>query len=349
VRALAAAFIAVALLAAPASAGTRDDIAAAKAALAEAENALEAAGDGEQRLAALGRAVAAQEAALATYRRGLRRIARRSADLIARVEADRGDLTRLLGALQAMSLAPPTALLAFPGGPVEAARAAMLLAQVTPELDRQRIAVAAELDGLHQLRIEQELARHERLPPHRLMRAQARAAAETAETLAALSDSLAETGGGPSTRRFDRLEGGLSLPVVGRVTGRYGDPDPWGRPGRGLTVTAPEWAQVAAPVDATVRYAGPLPGYGDVVLLEPQAGWLMILAGLGRVEREVGETVLAGERIGDLGGALPESTEIFLEDDDGGDLISPRQLYIELRREGATVDPAPWFLGRDGE
>ena len=123
----------------------------------------------------------------------------------------------------------------------------------------------------------------------------------------------------------------------------FGDPDPWGRAGQGLTIEAPAWAQVAAPWDGTVRYAGPLIDYGQVVVLEPEGGTLIVIAGLARVDRVVGETVLAGERLGDLGGPIPASADFLLEASKDRDEIGAEKLYIELRRNGAAVDPAPWF------
>jgi septal ring factor EnvC (AmiA/AmiB activator) len=92
-----------------------------------------------------------------------------------------------------------------------------------------------------------------------------------------------------------------------------------------------------------VRYAGPLIDYGQVVVLEPENDTLMVLAGMAVIDRFVGETVLAGERLGDLGGPIPASEEFLLEASTDRDEISEETLYIELRRNGQVVDPADWF------
>ncbi|MBK0400671.1 peptidoglycan DD-metalloendopeptidase family protein, partial [Limibaculum sp. M0105] len=139
----------------------------------------------------------------------------------------------------------------------------------------------------------------------------------------------------------------LPLPVAGRVVGGYGSPDPWGRRGSGLTFSAPAWAEVRAPVDATVRYAGPLADYGQVAILEPGPRWLIVMAGLGRVTRAPGDTVLAGEPVGDLGGLLPASEEFLLEASGKDGEILDRKLYIEVRLDGDPVDPTPWFGNGD--
>ncbi|MEM6488713.1 MAG: peptidoglycan DD-metalloendopeptidase family protein [Pseudomonadota bacterium] len=385
-----------------------DRIREAEAALAAAEGALEAAGDGESRLAALGTAVRAQEMALAAYRAAHRGIAHRADAVLDGIDAGGGQLTALLGALQARSTAPESALFAFPGGPVQAARAQMLLAAIAPALEARRALLAAELDRLRQLRVDQDIARagataalgqlqalraetaialQERqtnLPPRRLMRHQAAEAGATARDIGALGETLADlldleraaapAGATLPAPGFQAARGVLLAPVAGRLSGRFGDPDPWGAPGAGITLAAPAYAEVAAPTAGTVRYAGALQGYGEVVILEPADSWLITLAGLAGVDRAIGEIVRRGERLGELGGlaALPEPSaddagadnqgangvtpapgsatlssgrENLLAPAEQDDLIAVRYLYVEVRREGVPVDPAPWFAG----
>ncbi|HUF57782.1 MAG TPA: peptidoglycan DD-metalloendopeptidase family protein, partial [Thermohalobaculum sp.] len=161
--------------------------------------------------------------------------------------------------------------------------------------------------------------------------------------LAELADALATAAPGGPQLGFEDARGELPLPVVGRVTARFGDPDPLGRGGAGWSVEAAPFAQVSAPWDGTVRYAGPLGRYGKVVVLEPESGYLIVLAGLGRVDREVGEVVLAGEKLGDLGGPMPSADEFLFEATTDDDLIGRETLYLELRRRGEPLDPAAWF------
>ncbi|HSF93920.1 MAG TPA: peptidoglycan DD-metalloendopeptidase family protein, partial [Thermohalobaculum sp.] len=128
-----------------------------------------------------------------------------------------------------------------------------------------------------------------------------------------------------------------------RVAGGFGAPDPWGRPGKGLTLEAPGFAQITAPWDATVRFAGALIDYGQVVVLEPEADYLLVLAGLANVDREAGEAVLAGERLGDLGAAIPASEQFLLDAGAEDGQISLTAFYVEIRHAGETLDPAEWF------
>jgi len=348
----------------------QSDIERAKVALTQAAAALEKANRGQDRLAALGQAVTAHEIALAAYRQGLRDMASRESRLTASIERDRAQLEELIAALQSLSRAPRSALLAFPGGPVGAARGASLMAEISPALQGRIEEFRGRLDALRQLRTQQEVARIEArgtlaalqdlrartaeairrnrrrdLAPRAELKAQAEAAAKVArnvDELAATLEGAALTDSGTLVS-FTEARGLIQLPVNGAVTARFGDKDPWGRDGQGLTVSAPAYAQVSAPWDGTVRFAGPLIDYGEVVVLEPEKGTLIVLAGLGRVDRLVGETVLRGERLGDLGGPIPASDEFLLEATTDRDEIEAETLYIELRRGGRAVDPAPWF------
>ncbi|MEL6479714.1 MAG: peptidoglycan DD-metalloendopeptidase family protein [Pseudomonadota bacterium] len=334
--------------------------------LRQAETTLTRAATGpkEMQLAALGQAVKAHEAALAALREGLRRMARNEQAMSGELAGDRARLTEVLSALQSLSQAPRSALLAFPGGPVRAARAATLMGELTPRLEAESAEIRRRLDEIRRLRAQQDTARVEakgalaglqelrartaqilrsrsKSIPAQDITAQAEAAAQQARSLGQLTAALGRTpGGAGNVKQFDRLRGTLPLPVSGRIASRYGTE---GRTGFGLTLVAPAFGQVIAPVGGTIRYAGDLKGYGTVAILEPEAGWMIVLAGLGAVDRVMGETVLAGERIGDLGGPLPTSEEFLLEADNQAGEIAEETLYIEIRRGDDPVDPAPWF------
>ena len=350
-----------------------DQIARAGALLTKASAALRAAGDDDNRLAALGRAVTAHEAALSALRAGLRAMAATERGMTGAIDAGAGRLHRTLAALQSLSRAPASALLAVRGGPLEATRAAMLMAAIAPELDRRVAALDHRLQALQSLRDRQQEARIEArntlatlqelraatadalgrrdrsgLVTRPELRRQAAAAAARARDLDGLATALRDL----SLRDLGLRDAGIKpgaaispapLPVAGRVSARFGEPDPWDRPGHGWSIEAPAFAQVTAPWDATVRYAGPLIDYGQVVVLEPEPGYLVVIAGLAHVDRIAGETVLAGEKLGDLGGPLPTGDEILLEQAAGAGQIRQETFYLEIRRSGEPLDPADWF------
>ncbi|MEM1300658.1 MAG: peptidoglycan DD-metalloendopeptidase family protein [Pseudomonadota bacterium] len=338
--------------------------------LEAASTALKKASGGRARLAALGKAVAAHEHALSTYREVLRRMRGREGRMKADLAKDSTRLETLVGAMQSLSQAPRSAIMMFPGGPVAAMRGAGMMSEISPELATAAARLRGRLDKIQQSRAAQEAARVEirgtlatlqalrnqtsealstrrgrKLPSRADLKAQAEVAAQTATNLGELSSALraSEAGDPHALVSFTEARGLISPPVRGQVIAWFGDKDPQGRKGFGITMNAPAYAEVSAPWDGTIRYAGPLIDYGEVVILEPETGTLMVLAGLARTERVAGEIVLAGERLGDLGGPIPSSDEFLLEETTDRDEIGNRKLYIELRRGDEAVDPAVWF------
>jgi septal ring factor EnvC (AmiA/AmiB activator) len=82
---------------------------------------------------------------------------------------------------------------------------------------------------------------------------------------------------------------------------------------------------VASPVSGLVEYAGPLNGWGQVLILRGPGGYHMVLAGLSRLAVLQGQSVAAGQAVGRVAeGANP----------------APR-LYMEVRRNDVPVNPAP--------
>ena len=345
------------------------EIERAKVLLGKAAKALENASDGDAQLAALGKAVTAHEIALFAYRAGLRALAQAEAAAAAQLAEDRVRLESLTGALQTIGQAPNSALIAYPAGPVAAARSAALMAEIMPVINQRLDAIRLHATDVKRLRAQQDAARIEikgalgalqdlrtttmeavrrkrlrDMPGRNELAAQAKAAARQAKTLAALAKALKAAGSDatPSVS-FTEARGLIPLPAAGSVIAGFGEPDPWGRPGKGMTLELPAYAQISAPWDGTVRFSGPLIDYGQVVVLEPEAGILIVIAGLARVDRIVGETVLAGERLGDLGGTIPAGEDFLLEASKDRDEIGTEKLYIELRQKGAAIDPAPWF------
>ena len=117
----------------------------------------------------------------------------------------------------------------------------------------------------------------------------------------------------------------LLRPVVGRV--ELGDGAPDGAPrAPGISFLTTSGAQVIAPADSQVLFAGPYHKNGLVLILHGVAGYDLVLAGLERVDVRAGDQVLAGEPVG----RMPRS---------GTDM----RLYFELRQNGKGTSPAPWL------
>lgn len=126
----------------------------------------------------------------------------------------------------------------------------------------------------------------------------------------------------------------LVVPVAGPVRQRYGQTNELGAPSQGLTLASIAHAEIVAPFDGRVDYAGPFRGYGVILIINHGGGYHSVLAGLGRVDAKIGEWVVAGEPIG----ALPEPVK-------AGEGVS---LYFELRRDGRPVDPQLSLADRGG-
>jgi septal ring factor EnvC (AmiA/AmiB activator) len=117
----------------------------------------------------------------------------------------------------------------------------------------------------------------------------------------------------------------LLRPVVGRM--ETGDGAPADAPrAPGISFLSPPGAQVVAPADSQVLFAGPYHKNGLVLILHGVGGYDLILAGLERVDVRAGEQVLAGEPVG----RMPH----------GG---TEMRLYFEVRQNGKGASPAPWL------
>jgi septal ring factor EnvC (AmiA/AmiB activator) len=115
----------------------------------------------------------------------------------------------------------------------------------------------------------------------------------------------------------------------------------------GLVLAARPLALVSAPVDATIRYVGTFLDYENVIILEPQPQYLLVISGLDQVYGEIGEVINKNSPIGLLGGNQESTKEFLLEGSDDGSALARETLYIELRYKGKPVDPSLWFAVND--
>jgi septal ring factor EnvC (AmiA/AmiB activator) len=127
--------------------------------------------------------------------------------------------------------------------------------------------------------------------------------------------------------------------VRGDIVGRFGD-EAAGIMVGGIRLQAAEGAQVVSPFAGHVAYAGAFPGRGLVLIVDHGGGYHSVLTGLARIDTAVGRQLLAGEPVGILAGGR----EAGGRDAAHGALPGRHaELYYELRRDGAPIDPMPWF------
>jgi murein hydrolase activator len=139
---------------------------------------------------------------------------------------------------------------------------------------------------------------------------------------------------------FSTSLGRLNYPVQGQILKHYGDDDGLGSTLHGLAVATQKSAQITAPVDGKVEFAGPFRSYGQLLILDPGEGYLVLLAGMTEISADIGQTIRAGEPLGNMGDG-PSSVTLL------GDQIQEARpvLYVEFRKNGEAVDSAPWWIG----
>lgn len=199
------------------------------------------------------------------------------------------------------------------------------LHQLIDRLEAERRAREAE----RQRRQAEEARRHEEERLARLREPRAEQQAPGIE-VAAPPPVIPDPSKPKTLRPFAKARGALLYPASGTLMRRYGENDELGVASKGLTFETRPGAQVVAPYDGRVLFAGPFKGYGQILIIEHSDGYHSLLAGLDRVESTAGQWLVAGEPVG----VMP-----------GGE-TKPR-LYLELRHDGQPINPMPWLATRD--
>lgn len=141
---------------------------------------------------------------------------------------------------------------------------------------------------------------------------------------------------------FVSAKGLLPMPVNGVKLRNFGSPDQVGGTERGLSVATRAGAQVTAPCDAWVVYAGPFRSYGQLLILNAGGGYHVLLAGMERISVNPGQFVLTGEPVAVMGGGSQVAAILATGS-------SQPVLYVEFRKDGTPVDPSPWWAASESE
>ncbi len=352
--------------AAPGLANTAENAPAAAIDLLTAIDSLGEARQAPDQIEALTRAIQAHEAGLSALREGMREAALREAAVARVLEQQQAQVSRVLGAMMAVERVEGPVMMVHPQGPLATARAGLMIADVAAgmqaEADRigtlvrelrdlravREDAVETLASGLASLQgaraeLSQAMADRRELPP-RVGDDEARMLAllESVRTLQGLAAGLAERPSGSASELplFETARGRLELPAIATILRGAGEADAAGIERPGLVLATEPGALVVAPWYGTVRYRGPLLDYGNVVLLEPGEGWLIVVAGLDVVYPRAGEVLAQGDALGLMPGGDPVADEFVRADE-----VASRSetLYLELRRNGQAIDPADWF------
>jgi septal ring factor EnvC (AmiA/AmiB activator) len=142
---------------------------------------------------------------------------------------------------------------------------------------------------------------------------------------------------------FADARGLLPLPVNGALLKTYGVDDGLGTKTQGITIATRAGAQVSSPADGWVVYAGPFRSYGQLLIINAGGGYHVLLAGMERIDVQLGQFVLAGEPVAMMASQRLASAAPLA--------IGATQpvLYIEFRKDGNSIDPAPWWAPSNDE
>ena len=120
-------------------------------------------------------------------------------------------------------------------------------------------------------------------------------------------------------------KGRFTWPVAGQLLSSFG-PKPGGQRNDGLDLAAPLGTPVQAAAEGDVVYAGNLvPGFGNLVLIKHEDGWVTAYAYLSHIEVKIRDHVRQGAEIGQVGQT-------------GG--VAQPQLHFEVRYAPTPKDKA---------
>lgn len=140
---------------------------------------------------------------------------------------------------------------------------------------------------------------------------------------------------------FGQLKGRLLMPAVGAIVKKYGAPDGFGGTEKGVSIAARENGIVAAPCDGWVAFAGAYRSYGQLLIINAGGGYYVVLAGMSRINVNVGQFVLASEPVASMGDGVARTAAAIA--------IGAKQpiLYVEFRKDGTSIDSGPWWAKPD--
>ena len=125
---------------------------------------------------------------------------------------------------------------------------------------------------------------------------------------------------------FSKLQGTLSMPMNGKIVGRFGGEKSLGGNYNGIYI-AGNAGTVRSVASGKVAYAQELRGYGNTVVIDHDGEYLTVYSGLSMLAVSAGEKVSARQQIG-VSGSMPNEVA---------------GLYFELRHRSQPINPASWW------
>ncbi|MBN8543853.1 MAG: peptidoglycan DD-metalloendopeptidase family protein [Alphaproteobacteria bacterium] len=264
----------------------------------------------------------------------------------------KSDYSRTIRSLLRMRELPTTAYFTKPENMQQMMRTAAVMEATSASLSKKAAELSSEIKRLSAIRTRAEAAnRAVKNDQSRLKQEQVKLASEVGKRQALLKDLRGDYAQEkarvaalskqaktvqeliakldtkpPVTTGFKRMSvGGGRAPLAGTVLHRFGQKKNANETWRGMVFRGRPSGTVVAPHDGEVVFTGPFRDYGSMVLLRHGNGYISLLAGLGRVDVGLNQGVRAGEPLG----AMPTTGN--------------SELYVELRENSKTIDPARWF------
>lgn len=264
----------------------------------------------------------------------------------------------LLPVIQRLAVAPATTLLVAPLSPEDSVRSVAILQGLTAELGQQAatiktqtaalnvaiqqvqagraklgLAVTAQQAAASSLDLEIAQARQDELADVNEEAVQKAEAAAARHELTSLDAAIARLVPKAPPRAAHLQPGGAGAPVAGQIIVAYGAPTAAG-PSTGISYATAPSANVTSPCTGTILYAGPLTGYGTVVIAGCGNGLAAVLAGMSSLDVSQGQRVIHGQPLGNM--------QAFNQ------AYPARQphLYVELRQNGTPIDPTSWLASQ---
>lgn len=290
----------------------------------EAESAAAAS---EQRLAALSHQIEANSVSQQRSRQAFE-----NAVILAAFNNRRAELGAVRGTTFARAAAPSLAQAErYSASAVAGARA------LSEETDRERAILAEAQASIEIERRELSALLAQRRRAQTALINDATTAERRSRQLASQAQSLRDLAARVQPAAVRRGSGSPSVvpaswlaPASGRIVRGFGARSAGGPASQGVALQTLASAAVLAPAAGRVAYAGPFRSYGQVLILNLDGGYALVLTGLGTISARVGESVRAGQHIGEMPGA---------------DTPAP-ELYVEVRRNGQPVDPGRWLTAQ---
>ncbi len=128
-------------------------------------------------------------------------------------------------------------------------------------------------------------------------------------------------------------KGTLVAPVAGTLTRGFGESTEAG-PATGLSYQPVPGARVVSPCGGRVVYGGPFRSFGLLLIVDCGGGFHFVLSGFEHLDAQVGQAVQPGEPVGVMAGWDPRASS------------GRPSLYVELRRDGQPINPAPYMRAK---